>query len=182
MATSMVEYLLSRDIQGAELLEVGGGVGAIQVEMLKGGIARAVNVELSTAYEEAASDLARAEGIEDRIIRRLGDFVEQQDQYETADIVLMNRVICCYPWMEKIMTAAVGKTGRYLALAFPRQRWWVKLGMGLGNRYLAIRGCGFRAFVHPEAAVEEVATRSGLLVRHRANNLIWQAIVFERAA
>lgn len=182
MAASMVSYLLSEDLEGAGLLEVGGGIGAAQIELLKGGLGGAVNVELSSAYEEAAKELAEAEGLADRLTRHLGDFVEQQDKYPTTDVVLMNRVVCCYPWMERIMAAAVAKTGRFLALAIPRERWWAKAGIGLGNRYLAIRGCGFRAFVHPEKAVEEMATRSGLVVRHRAQTLFWQAIVFERTA
>ena len=182
MASSMVKYLVSRGVQGADVLEVGGGVGAIQLELLKAGIARSVNIELSSGYEEAAQRLAEEDGVEDRITRRLGDFVEQQDEFESADIVVMNRVVCCYPWMERMMEAAVSRTGRYLTLVVPRDRWWVKFGFAFANRLLALRKCDFRAFVHPLADVEAVATNAGLLVRHTDNNLVWQALVLERTA
>ena len=94
MASSMVDYLKSRDLRGADLLEVGGGVGAIQIDLLKAGLDRSVNVELSSGYDEAAHQLAAEEGVEDRITRHVGDFVENQDEFESADVVLMNRVVC----------------------------------------------------------------------------------------
>ena len=181
MASSMVDYLTSRDVEGADVLEVGGGVGAIQLELLKAGVAESVNVELSSGYDEAAQRLAKEEGLEDRITRQLGDFVERQHEFEPADIVVMNRVVCCYPWMERMMEAAVSKTGRYLALVFPRERWWVKFALGSGNMFMKLRKCDFRAFVHPVDDIEAVATRAGLVVRHTDRNLIWQALVFERA-
>ena len=182
MASSMVEFLVSRGVDGADVLEVGGGVGAIQIELLKAGVAKSVNVELSSGYEDAAQKLAEEEGFADRVTRRQGDFVEHQHEYEPADIVVMNRVVCCYPWMERLMEAAVGKTGRYLAIAFPREKWWMKFGLGVGNTFMGLRRCDFRAFVHPIAEIESVATGAGFVVRHTDNNLGWQALVFERAA
>jgi magnesium-protoporphyrin O-methyltransferase len=182
LTTGMIDFLVSTDVQGADVLEVGGGVGAFQIELLKEGVSSTVNAELSAGYEDAALKLAREEGVEDRITRRLGDFVEQRDEFDPADIVVMNRVVCCYPWMEKLMTAAVAKTGKYLALVFPREKWWVKSGLGLGNGFMAVRGCDFRAFVHPVDEIEAIATNAGLVVRHSDHNLVWQALVLERTA
>lgn len=181
MATSVVDYLKTRDIAGADLLEVGGGVGDLQIEMLKAGVAHSVNVELSGGYEETAESLMRSEGVEGRVGRRLGDFVEIQDDLEPADIVVLNRVVCCYPWMELMMGAAVAKTRRYLGLTFPRERWWIKAGLALENWYMGLRSCDFRAFVHPVAEIVSTATSSGLQVRHTDRDLIWHAVVLERA-
>ena len=180
MASSMVKYLVSRGVEGADVLEVGGGVGGIQLELLKAGVAKTVNIELSSGYEAAAQELAEDEGFEDRIIRRLGDFVEHQHEFEPADVVVMNRVVCCYPWMERMMEAATNKTDRFLALTFPREKWWMKFGVGFVNRLMGLRKCDFRAFVHPVADIESVATRAGLVVRYTNNNLAWQALVLER--
>ncbi|MFB3051745.1 MAG: class I SAM-dependent methyltransferase [Acidimicrobiia bacterium] len=182
MASSMVQYLVSRGVEAADVLDVGGGVGAIQLELLKAGAAKSVNVELSSGYEEAAQRLAEEEGFEDRITRQLGDFVEHQHEFEPADIVVMNRVVCCYPWMERMMEAAVGKATQYLALTFPREKWWMEFGMWSVNAYMGLRKCDFRAFVHPVADIESVATSAGFVVCHTDNNFAWQAVVFERAA
>ena len=97
MASSMVDYLLSTGIDGTTILEVGGGVSAVQIELLKAGAASSLNIELSSGYDEAAQALAEEEGLEDRMARRIGDFVELQHDLEPMDIVVMNRVVCCYP-------------------------------------------------------------------------------------
>ena len=180
MASSMVEHLIASGVDELDVLEVGGGIGAIQLELLKAGVARTTNVELSAGYEEAAAELADEEGVAGRITRRVGDFVEDQDEFAVADIVVMNRVVCCYPWMERMMEAAVAKTSGRLALTFPREKWWVKVGLGVGNRLMAMRNCEFRAFVHPVAQIESAATEAGFVVRHADHNLIWHALVLER--
>jgi len=182
MASSILRYLKSEGVQETEVLEVGGGIGAVQVELLKAGAARSVNVELSSGYEEAAKLLADEEGVSDRVERQTGDFVEVQDEVKAADIVVMNRVVCCYPWMERLLGAAVVKTGRYLALVFPREKWWVKTGLVLGNSYMALRKVAFRSFVHPVDEIEALVTSAGFEVRHTDHNFIWQAVVMERVA
>lgn len=181
MARSVVDYLISRGIEGADLLEVGGGIGDLQLELLRAGVSRSVNIELSPEYEEEAAELVREAAMGERVSRHVGDFVEARDGLDAADIVVLNRVVCCYPWVEKMMEAAVGKTRRYLGLTFPREKWWMKLVIGVGNSWMSIRQCDFRGFVHPVAGIESVATRAGLIVGHRDRNLGWQAVVFERA-
>lgn len=181
-AQAIVEYLTTREIDGADVLEVGGGVGDFQVELLKGGAASATNIELSQGYEQAATGLADDEGLSDRMERRFGDFVEIQDEVRPAQIVLLNRVICCYPFMEKMMNAAVGKTGQFLALVYPREKWSTKAAIKLGNAFCKIRGVAFRAFVHPVAEIEQIATDSGLVAIHKGKDFIWQGVIFERPA
>ena len=68
----MVEALTDRGVDGATVLEIGGGIGDIQIELLKHGAARTVNVELSSAYEADAAELVRAAGLADRAHRARG--------------------------------------------------------------------------------------------------------------
>lgn len=180
-ATAMVDFLAGRGVSGLSVLEIGGGVGDLQIELLKRGAERSVNVELSGGYEEAARRLMEAEGFGGRMERHLGDFVEQQDLVETADIVVLNRVICCYPWMERMMDAAVGKTGSLLALAVPEDRRLAHLFVGVGNFVNSVRGCGFRAYVHPVSAIEAKAAASGLWPVYTDAGPVWHGMVFERS-
>lgn len=181
MAADLVDYLIEDGVEGDRILEVGGGVGAVQLELLKAGAHSSVNVELSSGYDEAASALAAEEGVENRISRQIGDFVEHQDRFDQADVVIMNRVVCCYPWADRLMEAAVSKTSGRLALVFPREKWWVKTGVGLGNAYTTLRQCGFNAFVHPVSEIESAATGAGLVPRYASNDFIWQSVVFSRS-
>ena len=102
-ARRMVEFLELRGIEDATVLEIGGGVGEIQIELLKRGAARAVNLELSPAYEEEAKLLLREAALEDRAERRVHDIASDPEGVEAADIVVLHRVVCCYPDYERLL-------------------------------------------------------------------------------
>lgn len=180
MAATTVEYLLSRGMEGKTVLEVGGGIGAIQVELLREGAASTVNVELSAGYENVAAKLLQREGLTDRVERRVGDFTDLAPGLE-ADDVVMNRVICCYPFMDRLMDAALSSSRRFVAATFPRDRLGTKFALSIGNTYCRIRGIDYRAFVHPPEAIVATATTNGFEVAFQDRDFIWQAVVFERA-
>lgn len=180
MATRIVAYVTERGVSGHTILEVGGGVGDLQVELLKAGAVHATNIELSGGYEDAAAELIEAEGLGDRMERRLGDFVEEKDLVDPADIVVLNRVICCYPWMERMMEASVAKTSSLLAIVVPRDRWTARVFVRLSNAVIRLTGCAFESFVHPVAEMEAITARSGMKRVYSATDLMWHGMVFER--
>jgi len=180
MAARLASYLGERDLHGKTVLEVGGGIGDFQVELLKSGAESAVNVELSAGYEETARELSDAEGLTGRVERRLGDFVDQADLVEPADVVVLNRVICCYPWMERMMSASVAKTSWLLAIAVPRDRLVSRMMVRVSNVILRIRGHEFESYVHPVAGMETIASRAGLTRVFVSRGFVWQGLVFER--
>ncbi|MEA1903393.1 MAG: SAM-dependent methyltransferase [Actinomycetota bacterium] len=180
-ARRMVDYLASRGVEGRSVLEVGGGIGALHVELLKAGAADAVNVELSGGYEDVAAELLEREGLGERVERHLGDFTELAAGLE-ADDVVMNRVICCYPNMERLMGAALSSSRRFVAATFPRDRAGARIGLSLGNAYCWVRKIDFRAFVHPPDAIRETARKAGFKVAFRDQDFIWQGVVFEKAS
>src|SRR4051794_15028760 len=101
-AQRIVDFLAERGIEGATVLEIGGGVGEIQVELLKRGARRAVNLELSGAYEREARALLDEAGLADRVERRLGDIAVAPEAVERVDAGVLNRVVCCYPDYERL--------------------------------------------------------------------------------
>jgi hypothetical protein len=181
MARSMVDYLVSRGVGGRTVLEAGGGIGAIQVELLKAGAARAVNVELSNGYEGTASRLLAREGLGDRVERRIGDFTTVAPDLE-ADDVVMNRVICCYPFMERLVGTALGSSRRFLAATFPRDRLAAKAAMSIGNLYCKVTGVDFRSYMHSPEAIVATGRSAGFEPVHQDRDFIWNAVVFERVA
>jgi len=179
-AQRLVDELSERGIDGATVLEVGGGVGAVEIELLKRGAERATVVELSHGYDDEAKTLAREAGVEGRIERRHGDFAADV-AVQPADVVLMHRVVCCYPDPELLVGKASVNARRTLALSFPRDTWWLRLAFRLMNVWCRLTG-GFQAFVHPPAVVVGAAERSGLetVVDERAGR-VWRVAVFVRA-
>jgi 2-polyprenyl-3-methyl-5-hydroxy-6-metoxy-1,4-benzoquinol methylase len=179
-ARRIVDFVRGRMSPGYSVLEVGGGVGEIQLELLQGGAARVINVELATRYETVASELIRERGLGDRVERRLGDFVREAGTIPAADVVVMNRVVCCYPDAEALVGAAADHARRYLVMTFPVERWWIRWGLGAANAFLAIRGSTFRGYVHAARAVLATAERHGMQPVERRRGLIWQLIALER--
>lgn len=180
MAAQLADYLVSKGIEGHTVLEVGGGIGAMGVELLKAGAAHVTNVELSDGYEEAASELLDREGLADRATRALGDFTDIAGDFE-ADHLVMNRVLCCYPDMERLMSAAISSTRRSLAATYPRDRLGTRLAVAMGNGFCRLRGVDFRAFVHSPERIEGLAAASGFEPAFRRRGFVWHGVVFERA-
>lgn len=181
MAMRMVDYLKRRGLDGHRIIEVGGGIGAVQVELLKAGAASAVNVELSNGYQEVAAQLVLREALEGRVEQRIGDFTEIAKGME-ADAVIMNRVICCYPHMERLMNAALAASRKFVAATFPRDRMMFHVYVGLEDLYNRMRGVDFRAYIHPPRAILDTARRAGFDVAFSERDFMWHGVVFEKAA
>ncbi len=156
----IVDVVRGQGLEGAAVLEPGGGIGAIQIELLKAGAARSTVVELSPAYEEVAAELAREAGVAERVERHVGDFAA--DGTEPADVVVLHRVVCCYPDYERLLTAAAAKARRTLVYTYPPRNIVTRAAMTLLNLWPWLKGSEFRAFVHPPSAMEEIARRARL--------------------
>jgi 2-polyprenyl-3-methyl-5-hydroxy-6-metoxy-1,4-benzoquinol methylase len=177
----MVGFLARRGVRGATVLDVGGGVGAIGLELLKAGAARVLTVELSGAYDETAAELARQAGVEDRIDRSVADFAQQADELPRADVVVMHRVVCCYPDYDSLLAAAAGRAERLLVFSFPRSTWWTRAGSKLANLVLRQRGCDFRSYIHPPHALIAAVERYGFRLEYEHEGTLWRVAGFERS-
>ena len=63
----MVASVEAAGLADARVVEIGGGIGRLQVELLEAGAATGQVVELVGAYEPYAEELARERGLEERI-------------------------------------------------------------------------------------------------------------------
>ncbi len=179
-AQRIVQLVQHRGVEGKTVLEVGGGIGAIQLELLRAGAARTVNVELSPAYDPYASELLRVDGFDARVDRRLLDFAERAEELEPADVVVLHRVVCCYPDYQTLVGAAADHARGQLLLTFPRDVWWIRLGLDTINRLQRLRRNAFRVYLHAPAAILDVATSHGLEVAAREPRRLWELVSFER--
>ncbi|MEX2212421.1 MAG: methyltransferase domain-containing protein [Gaiellaceae bacterium] len=178
-ARRMADFLAAQGLEGATVLEIGGGVGEIHVELLKRGAVGAVNLELSPEYDEQAGRLATEQGVADRIERRLHDIAEAP--VEPADVVVLHRVVCCYPDYERLLGAAAAHARRLLVFSYPRHNLLVRALVWLENASQALRRREFRAFVHPPAAMLAVAEGKGLRRTFAHDGFVWQVAGLERA-
>ena len=168
-------------IQGARVLEIGGGIGVIQAELLQVGAATGEIVELVVAYEPYARELASDKGLSDRVTFRVVDLVEDPADVEPADVVVLNRVVCCSPDGIELTGIAGRLARRTLVLSYPRGVVWVRLGVGLINLGQRLFGRSFRAFVHSPAKLRAAVEEQGLRATDLGRTAFWEYSTLERA-
>ncbi|HEX6249033.1 MAG TPA: methyltransferase domain-containing protein, partial [Nocardioidaceae bacterium] len=180
-ARRMVGFLEREGIEGASVLEIGGGVGNLQLELLRRGAARATNLELVEEYDAAAAELASEAGLVDRVERRVVDIAAAPDAVEPADVVVLHRVVCCYPDYERLLGAAADHARRLLVFSHPPRNVLSRSLLGVQNTFLRMTGRSFRAFAHPPEAMLAVLARSGMEPSYRRRAPVWQVVGLERA-
>ena len=181
-AGRMVGYLADRGVDGASVLEIGGGVGALQLELLGKGASRTTNLELVDAYEADATELAESAGMGDRMTRRQVDIAATPDEVEAHDIVVLHRVVCCYPDYERLLTAAADHAKRLLVFSHPPRNWVTRTLIQLENLSFRVTGKSFRTFTHPPAAMVAVAEGRGMRTEYTYRGPVWQVVGLARGA
>lgn len=168
------------DLKNASLLDVGGGIGVVPCELMPEGIADATLVEAAWAYIGLARAEAERRGLGSRLRYVHGDFVRLAHGLPPADLVTLDRVICCYPDFEVLVAASAGKCRRWYAASLPRDRWYVRAAVALQNAARRLRGNPFRTYVHPTARVTELLVSAGFRPRFDRATPIWRILVYER--
>lgn len=164
------------------LLDVGGGIGAIHHLLLDRGFARATHVDASSAYLAAAAGEARRLGHADRVAFQHADFRSAAAQVTAADVVTLDRVVCCDPDFAGLLGAAADHARRLLAFTYPRRRWPIRAVISASNGWRRLIGRPFRVYSHSPSAMRSVLERRGLRRRWTGGTWVWAAEVFERPA
>jgi magnesium-protoporphyrin O-methyltransferase len=169
----LLEELQRQPLEGRRLLDVGGGIGVISAELADMGVASVTMVEASPAFLE----VARRE-VGSRYGSRptqfiLGDFAAVADTVPKADVVTLDRVVCCYPDSEALLRKAAERTLRLFAFTYSRYRWHVRMMIALENFWRRLTGNKFRAFVHLPPRMEAVLEVAGLVRAMRRETLVW---------
>jgi 2-polyprenyl-3-methyl-5-hydroxy-6-metoxy-1,4-benzoquinol methylase len=179
-ARQMVEFLQARGLDGATVLEIGGGVGEIQLELLKRGAERTVNLELSPAYEQEAARLADDAGVQDRVERRIHDIAVDPAAVEQVDIVVLHRVVCCYPDYERLLGAAADHARRLLVFSHPPRNVISRAILAVQNAGFRVKRREFRTFAHPPPAMLAVLELHGLQPTFTHGGIPWHVAGLER--
>jgi SAM-dependent methyltransferase len=177
----MLAELRRWPMEGRHLLDVGGGIGVISSELSDARVASAVTVEASPAYLE----VARREVVPKYGSRPtqfvLGDFAVIAGTLPDADVVTLDRVVCCYPDPEALLGAAAARTRQVLAFTYPRDRWYVRTMFAFGNFWLRLTGKKFRAFVHGPERMAAILEAAGLVRATQRKTLVWMLDMYQRS-
>jgi len=179
--TKMLIDEVSREgVEGMRLLDIGGGVGVIQHELVKKGVAAVDSVDGASSYLAAAQREARRQGLPEIVSYRHGNFVAIAPELEPADIVTLDRVICCFDDMPALVSASSDLANKIYAVVFPIDNWIIINAMRVANLFLKIIRHQYRMFVHPTEKIEEIILGKGLKRKFYQRVGMWQVVVYTR--
>jgi methyltransferase family protein len=178
---AMINLLRRAGVAGNTLLDIGGGVGAIQYDLLEAGARGVTAVDASSSYQQAARAEAERRGVSARIQFQLGDFVALAPQVAAADIVTLDRVVCCYPDMEPLVRLSAERCRRLYALSYPRYRWPVRAVVSTENAFRRLFRNPFRSFVHSPAVMDRLLLSLGFTQQAALRTFAWEIVVYARS-
>lgn len=178
--TELIAVILAEGVEGARVLDIGAGVGAVHVALLEAGATAAVDVDASREFIATAGAEAERRGLHGRVEYRYGDVVGLAADLPPVDIVTLDSVICCYPYLEPLLDAATRSRPRLVGITYPRDVWWMRLFMRLYNLVQAVRRSPARYFVHRHARLQAWMRRTGYRNVHEGGIGRWRVVLYRR--
>ena len=162
-------------------LDIGGGIGAIQHEFLSIDGTSGVGVDASRSYLAKAQEESKRRGTTNRITQHFGDFVEIAPSVAEADVVTLDRVLCCYDDILPLVDHAASHAKEVVGLVYPKSVWYNRLGSRMINLVMRMKRTPFRTFIHDTGLVEERLGAAGFVKSFGAHAGTWQVVVFGRS-
>jgi magnesium-protoporphyrin O-methyltransferase len=176
----LINAIRDQGVEGAVLLDIGAGVGVIHTTLLEAGAASAVDVDASRQYLAAAKGEAERRGVAGRVTYLYGDVVELAADLPPAEIVTLDSVICCYPYLPPLLEAAVRSKPRLVGLTYPRDVWWMFAFARLWNAAHALRRSPIRGFIYRHNDVRRLMGELGYAEIHDGGSAGWRVVLYGR--
>jgi Methyltransferase domain len=177
---ALIDAIVVEGVEGATLLDIGAGIGAIQLGLLAAGAAHAESVDATEAYVETARAEAERRGFGDRVAGRVGDFVAVAEDIAAADFVTLDKVVCCYPDMPALLGRAAERANRGIGLVYPRVTWWTRFASRAIAAWGRVTRDPTRWHLHPAAEIDALLARAGFDRHDVRRELIWQIALYRR--
>lgn len=179
---ALVEAIKAQGIEGASLLDVGGGIGAIQLELLAAGIGSAQSVDASEPYVEVAREEAARRGFADRTRHVFGHLADVGAAAGPADVVTLDKVVCCDPDVARLLGEVSGRARRMIGLVYPRTVWWNQVATRIFDAWGRVTRDPTRWYLHPTPRVDGLLRDAGFVRHDVTRTFIWQVVLYIREA
>src|SRR5438034_10000372 len=131
----LLDFILNEEAQDKTVVDLSCGSGGFSVELLKKGAASAIGVDLSPKMVEAAGELVRVSGFENRAKFQVGNAAEAE--LPPSDIVIIDKVLCCYSDWRPLLKNAIDAGRAMVGFIVPRDQglanWPFRIGVCVVN-------------------------------------------------
>jgi SAM-dependent methyltransferase len=180
-STQRLIALLQREaLADMTLLDIGGGVGAIQHALLQAGMRNSLDVDASTAYLAAAREEADRLGLTERSQFLHGNFVELAPSIPVADVVTLDRVICCFADMPALVGLSAARATMWYGIVIPRDTWWMQGLQTIRNGMKRLTRAPLQFYLHPIQAIDGILREQGLRPHVSYSQGMWQVMLYRR--
>jgi len=179
-ATMALRFMSGQNVSGASILDIGCGVGSLHIELLKQGALSATGIDVSQSYVEAATSLSSSLGFQDATQYHMGDFVDLEADIPPADMVVLDRVVCCYPDMKGLIECSTRHAQSLYVLTYPRRTWWMRIGARALNIGLAATRREFRFFLHHPKEIWATIEAAGFSLIQSGKQGPWEVASYRR--
>ncbi|HSM71161.1 MAG TPA: methyltransferase domain-containing protein [Anaerolineales bacterium] len=176
----ILEAVRSLELKDIHLLDIGGGVGVLHHELLKDTARQATHVDASSAYLKVAKDESEKRGNSERVNFIQADFTDVAEDIPAADVVTLDRVVCCYPDFRSLLKDASEHSRKAIAMTYPREKWYLRIGLGVINFFQKLRRDPFRVFLHPVDEMDELLTAQGFKRTSMKRLFVWEMALYTK--
>ena len=177
----LIGALRTAGVEDASLLDIGAGVGMVHLELLAAGASSATDVDASSAYLATARAEAERRGVVDRVTYRHGNVVDVAEDLPPADVVTLDRVICCYPDLPALLGAALQPRPRLIGLVHPTDTWWVRAGASVLNALSWVLRRRDDFYIHRQRDIDGFLGERGFHQLHKGGSRVWRVAVYGRS-
>jgi magnesium-protoporphyrin O-methyltransferase len=178
---ALIDAIVAEGVEGATLLDIGGGIGAIQLALLAAGAASSTSVDATEAYVQVGREEAARRGFADRTDGRVGTIEALAPGLDPADVVTLDKVVCCDPDLRALLTSAAGRARRIVGLVYPRETWWNRAAARLLAAWGWLTRDSLRWHLHATADIDAILRAAGFRRRDVDRSLIWQVALYVKA-
>lgn len=179
----LLDFIVGERVQGRSVVDLGCGAGGFSVQLLKEGAASANGFDLSQNMVNTAMALARAEGFEGKAKFQLGNAATAK--LPPSDIVIMDKVLCCYPDWKLLLKNAAGASQTMLGFVVPRDIGIARLPFRAGIRlvnFFAKRRGSILFYLHPLGLIDSALRDSGFIQQRKRTSRLWLVFLYTRSA
>jgi len=176
----IIRQLTEQDVEGKSLVDIGGGIGALQWWFLEQGGQHTTDIDASSGYLKQAQNHAMERGWQDKTSFVKGDFMEVYSQVEAANFMTLDKVVCCYPNFREILDATCSKAKECISLSYPMDGIVSRLIGFMGGLFFKLKQNPFKPYIHPVTEIRSIITERGFKAVRRELVFPWHVETYRR--
>ena len=177
----LLEGLTTAGVAGASVLEIGCGTGELQRRVLAAGAAGGVGIDVAGGMIDEARAAAEREGLQERATFLVGDAVERAAELPPAALVVLDKVLCCYPEIDTLLAMSLARSERLYAVVVPRPHWLVAAVWRVAIAVFKLLRSSFHPYYHDWNRTAAAIAAAGFRRIFAAHTLAWEAWIFHRS-